>query len=185
MTSDNTHHKPLGDRILDLDNPVYGDERQRTVTLEACALAYTVMTRVLVVVALAFAVTGAPLVGAVVFALALYQGAVATNYARRKGVDFTELVAAYAPRAGRRAGLVMWLAMVAFAAASIYWMHTGHGLLPVDWTPEITPRDGALRSALTGAFYGAMGGGLFGLLLSEITRRRRRAATTDGDDQLD
>lgn len=183
MTCNTSRAAGLGDRILDLDNPVYGDERQRIVTLEACALAFTVMGHVFVALAIVFAVTGAPVLGLVMFVLAATQALIASRYARSKGVDFQELVAQYAPRAGRRASVVSWVALVVFALAGPYWVHTGHGLLPLDWTPEISPGGGG--DALQGALIGAVAGGAIGAVLAEVGRRKKaktRAADLEADD---
>lgn len=68
--------------------------------------------------------------------------------------------------------------MLVWALATYYWVTNGHGLLHVNWSPDLnTPAgSGDQRGWLRGMLVGAVGGGLAGTVWMLIDNARRRKA---------
>ncbi|WP_206515667.1 hypothetical protein [Georgenia faecalis] len=171
-------------RMMDLDSPTYGDERERAVFMEATAFGQTLAIYLGLAGALVAAVLGQLLVPVVLLALMWVPSVASIWYASRRGVDVADM----GSRASRktRAGVAASIfgGLVLTCGAMLYTLLVGHGLVPVPEVDLTGPEhEGVLRSALTGALVGGAGGALVGAVIS--ARKRRRTAAEPAGDDLD
>lgn len=166
----------VAERIMDLDSPAYGDERERAVFMESSSFGLTTGIYAGLLGAVLAAVFGLLLLPVVLLATAVLPSFAALWYAKRRDVDLQKL----ADNAGARSmmvnAVVLGAAMVLAFAAMTYTVFTGQPVLPAP-SFRVTPGEGFLGGIAQGALVGGMLGGLAaivgGVLSSRRTNRRR------------
>jgi hypothetical protein len=179
-------HSVLGraaDRMMDLDSPVYGDERERALVMEAYTFGATATVYVCIGGAVVSAVLGGLLLPAVLLVAATLPSFASIWYARRRGVDLLAMSERATPRERRTAVLTLVGGMLVVLGAMLFTVRTGHGLVPLP-EPSGTVSE-VLDDALVGAILGGMGGGLVGLVMQLVRRRTPPAAGGTRDDDVD
>lgn len=158
-----THERKVLDRvverIMDLDSPAYGDERERVVSMESSSFGVTAGLYVGLLGALVTALFGLVLLPVALLVLAVLPAAAGWWYAKRRGVDTRQL----ADKAGARStmiGIVVYgAAMVLAFAAMTYTVFTGHPVLPAP-SPDVSPGEGFWGGMAQGAVVGGVLGGI-------------------------
>ena len=172
------------DRMMDLDSPTYGDERERSVLMAAATFGMTLGMLTCLLAAVVSAVLGAMLLPVVALVLMGVPSWATVYYARRRGVAVDEL--ADRGSAGQKAwsiAIVFGGAVITLAAMA-YTVFTGHGLVTLPSVEIVGPEaSGALPSAVRGGIIGGAGGACLGLLAMIIgpRLRARRAAAAPAD----
>lgn len=168
----------LADRVMDLDSRAYGDERERAVFTESTTFGLTMGLYAALTSAVVLAVLGQVLLPVALLVITLVPALAAIWYAKRRGVDLSEL----ADRAGARSTMVNVVVVgagMALAFAAMTWtVWTGHGLVTVP-APDVTPGEGfwggLVQGAVVGGFLGSIGAIVGGVASYRRTNRRRSA----------
>ncbi|MEX5270000.1 hypothetical protein [Kocuria sabuli] len=158
-------------RIMDLDSPAYGDERERAVFMEASSFGLTTGLFIGLLGALVASVFGLLLLPVVLLVLTVLPSAAALWYAGRRGVKLQELAENAGSRSTTVNTVVIGAAMVLTFAAMTYTVLTGHPVLPAP-SLEATPGEGLLGGMAQGALIGGMLGGL-ALIIGSVRDFRR------------
>ncbi|GAB48678.1 hypothetical protein [Mobilicoccus pelagius] len=162
------------DRLMMFDSVVYGDERQRRITLEGCSFGWIVGSYVAMLAGVLAAAAGA--VGASIgfFAVSFVTSMSAAWYAKRRRVDFTVLAMRDRSLA-RRVQAVTWFIVAAWCGALAYYAFTGHPLVALGrwFDADIS------RSALGGMAMGGLIGGVIGGIVQTVRGERSAAAKED------
>lgn len=176
----------MAERVMDLDSPAYGDERERVVFMEANSFGLTIGLYLGFLGAAVASLFGLVLLPVALLVMAYCPSMVAAWYATRRGVDFKKVVEDATARSATDARSLMITTVTLGAttvltfAAMAYTVFTGQPVLP---TPSlgVTPGEGILgatvRGAIIGAMIGAMLGGLAAIVGSvrDFRRTRRQA----------
>lgn len=167
------------DRIMGLDGPGYGDERERAVVMEAGTWGMTVGIVASIGAALVAAVLGLLLAPVLLLVLSAVPAFATIGYAQRRGVDLNELNdrSPLSEKAWVFAVVFGGLALVVGAMA--YTVFTGHGLVQLPDLELIGPdASGVGASMVRGAAMGGFGGLLVGMVAMLVgpRLRARRAA---------
>lgn len=171
----------MAERVMDLDSPAYGDERERAVFMEASTFGLTTGLYVGLLGAVVSSLFGLILLPVALLMMTILPAAATSWYARRRGVDVQKLV----DRAGDRTTMINVVttgsAMVLTSALMSYTVFTGDPLL----TPpsfDVTPGEGFWGGLAQGAVVGGMLGGLAAVVGGVIGFRRgqRRRRTERG-----
>ncbi|AVZ38449.1 MULTISPECIES: hypothetical protein [unclassified Dietzia] len=176
MTQRDSVFDRWSDRVMNLDSPVYGDERERTVFMEASSFGLTIGLYAGLAGAVVSAAFGLILLPVVLLALTILPAAATQWYAWRRGVHLNALV----ERSGARSAMVTMVggcALVALVfAAMTVTVFAGQPLLP---TPSVTltPGQGPLGGAAQGAVIGGMIGAVAGMIGSVVSYRKARRGT--------
>ncbi len=179
-------HRPtmldrVAERIMDLDSPAYGDERERAVFMEASSFGLTTALYAGLVSAFVASVFGFLLLPVVLLVVTLLPSGAAVWYARRRDVDVQKL----AENAGARStmvSIVVFGAMMTLTfAAMTYTVFAGHALLAAPRI-EVTPGEGFIGGMAQGAVVGGMIGGLAAVIGGVFSFRRARRHR-DGSDR--
>lgn len=177
------HEGPLDSlaaRLMKLDSPVYGDERERGVVLEATGFGWTVGHYLAGLFALGAVATGHVAMSVVLLVAACVPVFAAQWYASRRQVDFTAL-ALRDPGAVRRSRTVALVFVALFCVALGFLGFAGRPLVPL---PAVS--DEAFRGGLQGAAVGGAIGALCGLAWQAVAARRgRRRPQLDADEPDD
>ena len=150
-----------------------GDERERTVLLEAALRGNRAMLTAMLSLALVTAVLGSWLIPAAILVSMIVAGRVMRDYASERGVDSDRLTEQRPTRSVRyllgNAGIVFTLAAMSYTGA------TGDGLLPVPHIDGAGPDASALLgAAATGLPAGAA---VVFVVLAALDAVRRRRPT--------
>ncbi|WP_258725313.1 hypothetical protein [Cellulomonas sp. NS3] len=181
-------HSVLGraaDRLMDLDSPVYGDERERALVMEAYTFGATTTVYVCIGAAVVSAVLGGLLLPVALLLVATLPSFASMWYARRRGVDLLAMSERATARERRTAVLTLMGGVLVVLGAMLVTVRTGHGLVPL---PEPTgTASEVLDDVLVGGILGGIAGGAVGLVVQLVRRRTRPVAdgAEDGDDDLD
>lgn len=171
MNQRNSVFDRLTDRVMNLDSPAYGDERERTVFMEASSFGLTIGLYAGLVGSVVSAAFGLFLVPTVLLALTILPAAATQWYARRRGVHLNAL----AEESGAKSTLVTMVAVCALIgltfAAMTYTVFAGQPLLPFP-SFTVTPGDGLLGGAASGAVVGGMVGAVAGIIGSVFSYRK-------------
>lgn len=182
-TNDSSVLGRAADRLMDLDSPVYGDERERALVMEAYTFGATATVYVCIGAAVVSAVLGGLALPVALLLAATLPSFASIWYARRRGVDLLAMSERATPRARRTAVLTVVGGMLVVLGAMLFTVRTGHGLVPL---PEPTGSvSEALDDMLVGGILGGMVGGAVGLVVQLVRRRTRPASAATGDDDLD
>lgn len=180
MTRERNVLDRVADRIMDLDSPAYGDERERAVFMESSSFGLTTAIYVAMPAAVVAAAFGLVLLSVVLLALMLLQTGASLWYSRRRGVDITAL----AEHAGVRSTLVNILVsgatMVLTSAALSYLVFAGEPLLSRP-SLTVTPGEGFWGGLVEGAVVGGMIGGLAAVIGGVHSFRRANRRRQDDD----
>lgn len=180
MTRRRTVLDRLSDRVMDLDSPAYGDERERAVFMEASSFGLTTGLLAGVLGASVSALFGLVLLPIALLVVTLLPAGAAVWYAKRRGVDLQEL----ADRAGARSTLVYAFvlgggAVLTFAAMT-WTVFTGEGLIPPP-SVDVVPGEGFLGGMAQGAVIGGVLGGLAAIVGTVLARRKAGRGPAAGD----
>jgi len=170
----------VAERVMDLDSPAYGDERERAVFMESNSFGLTSGFYVGLLGAVVASIFGLVLLPAALLVMTILPAAAALWYARRRGVDLQKL----AENAGARStmiGIVVYgAAGVLTSAAMTYTVFTGQPVLPVP-PLEVTPGQGFMGGMAQGAVVGGMLGGAATIVGGVYSyRRANRRRQTSG-----
>lgn len=177
-TNDDSVLGRAADRLMDLDSPVYGDERERALVMEAYTFGATVTVYACVGAAVVSAVLGGLALPVALLLASVLPAVASTWYARRRGVDLLAMSERVTPRERRTAVLSVAGATIGVLALMLFTVRTGHGLVPL---PAPTDRgQHVLENMLLGGILGGMVGGIAGGV-TRLARRRRATATEDDD----
>ena len=168
-------------RMMDLDSPAYGDERERAVFMEASSFGLTTGLYTGLLSALAAAVFGFMLLPVILLVVTILPAAAALWYARRRNVDVQKLAENAGARSTMVSIVVFGAMMVLTFAAMTYTVFTGHPLLPAPRL-EVTPGEGFFGGMAQGAVIGGMIGG-FAAIVGGILSFRRAHRHPDESDQ--
>ncbi|MPV36122.1 hypothetical protein [Georgenia subflava] len=168
-------------RLMSLDSPVYGDERERGVFMEASAFGVTIGIYASLLGAVVAAVLGQLLLPVVLVLATFVPSVAAMWYAGRRGVELEELARRGSLRDRLVHTLVVFGALVLVLASMLYTVFTGHGLIEVP-AVELEATSGVLQSLVKGALIGGIGGGIVGVVM---TARRSRRVARDRDPVAD
>lgn len=176
------------DRFMDLDSTSYGDERERSVFMEAATFGWTLAIYANLFAAIVAAVLGALAVPIVLLALMAVPAFSTIFYAGRQGVAVDEL--ADGASIGRKLAviIVVFGGMAMVLAAMTYTVFTGHGLIQLPSAELTGPEASGLgASMLRGGVLGGFGGAFLGLIAVIVLPflKSRRAAVRADDDGVD
>ncbi|MFD1506424.1 hypothetical protein FE374_16465 [Georgenia yuyongxinii] len=181
MTDKATYLGRAADRLMDLDNASYGDERERAVFMEASTFGTTIGTYLHLLGAVVAAALGQLLLPVVLVVL-MGVPALATGwYASRRGVDISELAARAGTRTKALHIAIVFGALLLVLGAMLFTVSTGHGLVPVPEPDLLDPETRELLSSMVGGACvgGVIGGAGAGGWFLWKSRRRATAATED------
>lgn len=166
----------MAERVMDLDSPAYGDERERAVFMESSSFGLSVGIYAGLLGAVVAAVLGLLLLPVVLLATAILPSCAALWYAKRRGVDVQKLAENAGARSMMVNAVVLGAAMVLAFAAMSWTVFTGQPVLPAP-SLQVTPGEGFFGGAAQGGLVGGMLGGLAaivgGVLSYRQTNRRR------------
>lgn len=172
----------VADRVLDLGSPVYGDERERRVVLEACSFGFTLGLYAALAAAVLAGAAGSVGASLGFLLVAVAPSAAAAWYARRRNVDF-DLLATRDRRAYVRGQVVALVAALAWCGTLAFLGLTGRPLLPVgDVLAAGASMGGALQGMAVGGVVGAVIGGAWHVA---STRRKAARASRTADEPDD
>lgn len=171
MNQRNSVFDRWSDRVMDLDSPAYGDERERTVFMEASSFGLTIGLYAGLAGSVVSAAFGLILVPTVLLALTILPAAATQWYARRRGVHLNTL----AEEGGAKSTLVNMVAVCTVIAltfaAMTYTVFAGQPLLPFP-SVTVTPGEGLLGGMAQGAVVGGMVGAVAGIIGSVVSYRK-------------
>lgn len=175
------------DRMMDLDSPTYGDERERSVFMAAATFGMTLGMLTCLAVAVVAAVLGALLLPVVALILMGVPSWATISYARRRGVAVDELADRGTPGQKAWSMAIVFGGAVITMAAMAYTVFTGHGLVQVPSIEIAGPHAiGVAPSMVRGGIIGGAVGACLGLLAMIIgprLRARRAAAAPEEVDE--
>lgn len=149
----------LVERVMDLDSPAYGDERERAVFMESTTFGLTTGIYLGLLGAVVASLFGLVLLPVALLAMAILPGVAALWYARKQDVNLHELAENAGARSTMLAIVVFGSAMVVTFAAMGYTVFAGQAMLPAP-ALEVIPGEGVLGGMAQGAPVGGMLGGL-------------------------
>jgi hypothetical protein len=180
MTTNRTLLDRFAERVMDLDSPAYGDERERAVSMEANTFGLTAGLYVGLLAAALFSLFGLLLLPVALLVFSVLPSAVATWYARRRGVNLHKLAENAGSRSTMVAIAIYGVALMLTFAAMAYTVFAGQPIISAP-SIEVTPGEGFLGGMAQGAVIGGILGGLAavvgGALSFRRANRRRRAAS--------
>lgn len=147
------------ERVMDLDSPAYGDERERAMLMESSTFGLASGVYVGLLGAVVASIFGLVLLSVALLVMAGLPVMAVLWYARRRDVDLQELADKAGARSTMISVVVLGVAMVLTFAAMASMVFTGQPMLP---TPslQVTPGEGVLGGMIQGAVVGGMLGGL-------------------------
>ena len=147
------------ERIMDLDSPAYGDERERSVFMESNAFGLTIGLYAGLVGAFIAAVFGLFLLPVTLLVLTtMLPSLAALWYAKRRGVNPQKLAENAGARSTMLGIVVFGVGMVVTFAAMAYTVFAGQPLIsPPQF--DVTPGEGFFGGMAQGAVVGGMIGG--------------------------
>lgn len=164
------------ERVMDLDSPAYGDERERAVSMESSAFGLTAGLYVGLLAALVASLFGLILLPVVLLVVTVVPSVAALWYASRRNVNLQKLAENAGARSTMVGIMIYGVAMVLTFAAMTYTVLAGEPMLP---TPsfEVTPGEGFFGGMAQGAVIGGMIGGLAAIVggvhsFRRVSRRR-------------
>lgn len=159
------------ERVMDLDSPAYGDERERAVFMESSSFGLTTGLYLGVLGAVVASIFGLVLLPVALLVMTILPSAAAMWYAKRRGVNPQEL----AENAGARStmvGIVVYgAAMVLTFAAMSYTVFAGQPVLPAP-SLEVVPGEGFVGGMAQGAVIGGVLGGGAAIVGGVVSFRR-------------
>ena len=158
------------DRLMNLESPSYGDERERSVFMEASTFGLTIGIYLNLAGALVAALLGQLLLPFALLLLMSIPSWATLWYAKRRGTDVAELAGRASARSRTTIAIVTFGGIVLVLAAMLLTVSTGHGVIPV---PDIDLTVGAGESVLRGGLAGGAVGGALGALFALIVMARR------------
>lgn len=168
-------------RVMDLDSPAYGDERERAVFQEAGHFGLTIGLYLGLLVAMVASAFGLILVPVVLLVATVLPSGATHWYARRRGVNLNAL----AERSGSRSTLINIIAVSAVMMLTFvgmaYTVFAGQPLVPPP-SIEVTPGEGVLGGMAEGAVVGGVLGGLAGVVGAFYAHRKAKRNSTDDQD---
>ncbi|PPB50362.1 hypothetical protein C4K88_00090 [Arthrobacter pityocampae] len=169
-------HRPnkldrVAERIMDLDSPAYGDERERAVFMEASTFGLTTALYAGLVSAFLASVFGFLLLPVVLLVVTLLPSGAAVWYARRRNVNVQMLAETAGARSTMVSTVVFGAMMTLTFAAMAYTIFAGQPLLTISRI-EVTPGEGFFGGMAQGAVVGGMIGGLAAIIGSLLSFRR-------------
>lgn len=168
----------MAERVMDLDSPAYGDERERAVFMEASTFGLTAGMYAGLLGAVVASIFGLVLLPVALLVMTILPSAAALWYARRRGVDLRKLGENAGDRSTMIGIIVYSAAMVLVFAAMAYTVFTGQ---PVLSSPSlgVTPGEGFLGGMAQGAVVGGMLGGLAAIIggVRSFRKANRREAS--------
>lgn len=169
------------DRLLNLDSPVYGDERERRIVLEASSLGHVAVSFVGLAAAVLAAAAGAVGASVVLVLVASVPSFTALWYSKRHGVDTAALALRDRRLYAQTMGATFLLLALWCAAVAVYGF-TGHPLVPVPDVASWFRDTDALRGAAVGGAFGGVAGAVWVFLSGR--RAARRDVTDEPDDEF-
>ncbi|MFC5998907.1 hypothetical protein ACFP6A_09270 [Quadrisphaera sp. GCM10027208] len=173
----------LAERVMDLDSPAYGDEREKAVSLEASGLGLRVAFCAGMVGSLVAAVTGHPVVAVALLVMVFMPAGAAVWYARRRGVDLQQLLETAGTRSAYTATVLYGAGTTLTFTALTYLAFAGRPLLRLPEV-EVVPGEGFVGGFVQGGAAGGVVGGLATVVAGVLGMRRaahRSASSGDGD----
>ncbi|WP_127127609.1 hypothetical protein [Georgenia sp. SYP-B2076] len=167
-------------RLMALDSPTYGDERERAVFMEASTFGLTLGIYVSITAAVVAAVLGQLLLPVVLLVVMAVPNWSTLWYARRKGVDIGEMASRADLRSRLRVTVTIIGGLILVAAAMLYTVVSSHGLITA---PEVDLTGGAALAMLKGALVGAVVGGVPAAVAGARKARRGRSHSTEVDEE--
>lgn len=158
-------------RMMDLDSPAYGDERERAVVMEASSFGLLMGVYGGLLSALVASVVGFVLLPLVLLAGTILPSAAALWYAKRREVSMEQLAETNAATTTMVHTVVFGAVGVLTFAAMTYTVFTGLGLLPVPRF-DVTSGEGAWGGAVRGGVIGGMLGSLGVIIGGALSFRR-------------
>ena len=175
----------LADRIAGFDDPSMGDEREREVILRAYTFGSIVSTYVFFALGVIFAVIGGGMWTALIVLASGVSGMAVSAYCKRENVDFSLAMARTAPRRLLISYVVGAVFAIAWVAAIVFHMTTGHPLIDVGLGSDLS----GLTSSTSIAIGAAVGfaGAIVAMSISRSRKikqaRREIASAADIEDE--
>lgn len=164
MTRRTSRLDRAAEKIMDVDSPAYGDERERAVIMESNAFGLTAALYIGLLGALVAAAFGLILLPVALLVLTgMLPSLAALWYAKRRGVNPQKLAETAGARSTMVGVTVFGIGMVLTSAAIAYTVFAGQPLL----TPprfDVTPGEGFFGGMAQGAPIGGVIGGLAAIL---------------------
>lgn len=163
----------MADRVMDLDSPAYGDERERAVMMESSSFGLTTGVYIGLLGAVVAAVFGLVLLPVVLLVMAVLPSFATLWYAKRRDVDMADLAEHAGARSTMVSSIICGVALILTFAAMTYTVFTGQAVTTVP-TFEVAPGEGFLGGMAQGAVIGGMLGGLAAIVAGVLSFRRVR-----------
>lgn len=166
------------DRVMDLDSPAWGDERERAVFMESSSFGLTTGLYAGHLGAVIASLFGLVLLPVTLLLLANLPAVATIWYAKRRNVDLQKLAEDAGARSTMLNALFFGIAMVVTCAALAYTVFTGHSVLP---TPSLAAAwdvgffRGLAQGAVVGGTLGALAAMVGAVLSYRRASRQRRA----------
>jgi hypothetical protein len=158
-------------RMMDLDSPAYGDERERAVVMEASSFGLLMGLYAGLLSALLASVFGFVLLPVILLVGTILPLAAALWYAKRRGVSMEQLTENTAAKSTMVHTVVFGAVGMLTFAAMTYTVFTGLALLPLSHF-DVTSGEGAWVGAIRGGVIGGMLGSLATIIGGTLSFRR-------------
>ena len=158
----------LADRIAGFDDPSMGDERESEVILRAYTFGSIVSTYAFFALGLVFAVIGGGIWTALIVIASGASGVAVSAYCKRENVDFSLAMARTAPRRLLISYVVGAVFAIAWVAAIVFHITTGHPLIDVGLGTDLSEVTSS-ASIVIGAAVGFAGA----IVAMSISRSRK------------
>lgn len=161
----------LAGRLMDLDSPAYGDERERSVLMESSSFGLTTGLYMGLLIAFVASTFGHILLPVALLVMTILPSAATHWYARRRGVNLQKLAEDSGARSAMVSIVVAGALMVLVFAAMTYTVFAGQPLLTAPRV-EVTPGEGVFGGMAQGAVVGGMIGGVAAIIGGVLGFRR-------------
>lgn len=180
MARDDTFLDRMSERVMDLESPAYGDERERAVIMESGHFGMTVGLYVGLVGAFVASLFGLILLPVLLLVLTVLPSAAYQWYARKRGVDPNRLAEKSVARSTMWGFVIFGSGMALTFAGMACTVFAGQPLLTAPQL-EVVPGEGFLGGMAQGAVVGGILGGLATVVGGVLSYRRANRKAMDGD----
>ncbi len=179
MTGSRNRLDRMAERVMDLDSPAYGDERERALILESSSFGMVTGLYVGFLGAFLASLFGLLLLPVVLLVMTTLPAAAASWYAKRRGIDLQRMAESAGARSSMMHVLGYGTVTMLTSAALAYTVFTGEPLIEPP-SPDPASGEGFLggmvQGAVVGGFLGALAATVGGVHGMRRAKRRREAA---------
>lgn len=173
MTRSDNLFDRMSDRVMDLDSPTYGDERERSVYMESSSFGLTIGLYTGLFGAVIASLFGLMLLPVGLLIMTILPWAATHWYARRRGVNINALAGNSGARSTLIGFVVSGAGMALAFAGMAYTVFAGQSLLPGP-SLEVIPGEGFFGGFIEGAVVGGILGGFITVIGGVYSYRKAK-----------